>query len=113
MCWREDRGLRVPRKAQVDGSGSKSHTGILNRAAQGKRGWVSNQGVDLGGLGASVELGDPPLLRHPHLHGCWLLSLGRGLPSSPVGCFHSLQREDEGTPAGVLVLLLFPGRPPE
>ena len=31
-------------------------------------------------MGASVELGDPPLLRHPHLHGCWFLSLGRGRP---------------------------------
>lgn len=56
----------------MDGSGSKSHTGILNRAAQGNMGWVSNQGVGLGGFGASVELGDPPAAQAPSL--AWVLA---------------------------------------
>ena len=58
----------------------------------------------LGGLGASVEPGDPRGLVSESRQGVALFT---------CLCFHSLQGEDEGAPTGVLVLLLLPGRPPE
>lgn len=95
-------------------SGPASHTRILDRATQGKKGLSPQPQGGCGWFGNLCGAWEPPAAQAPKPAPQMLASEARkGITLSPFGCFHSLQREDEGAPPGVPVLLLLPGRSPE
>ena len=101
----------------LEGAGGRKWVQITHRDPE--QGCSGQKGLDLqprggfGWFGCLCGARRPPTAQAPTLAWVLVSESRKGSPSSPVGCFHSLQREDEGAPAGVLVLLLFPGRPPE